>query len=333
MEFTPASFLGRWLAPLLAPLHRWGLFELWVYVPATTVASAMLLYVLWPRLASRAELRGSRKPGMWLWLDAAASWLGCAALAVGLKSLIVEELDYGRRVWFEAWVGPVHLYICSAVALYLVLMMTRSRGLARFAYGYVSLALVLGYATATYRIIAQSWPDKLGGAGLIFLFIGWQLAIHRRLAALRAAAPTLSWRPAGRYLMTSACLLAALVFALFAYLQLNDLQQSGTRFWLGWVSTYGLVALVSLLYPWRPPYRAMFIAAAAVAVAAAGWRLPAIDTGSRIFANASNPAGNETGGLLIVALWLAWLAWHRPQTQRLETHRLETHRLETTRES
>ncbi|MCG8457017.1 MAG: hypothetical protein MI919_12110 [Holophagales bacterium] len=189
LDYTPASPLGRWLEPLLAPLQRWGFFELWVYVPAMTVVSAALLYWLWPRLIHRAELRSSRHRWLWLFLDAAAAWTGCQALAVGFKTLIVEELDYGQRVWFEAWVGPLHLFIAAAMACYFHLMLTRRRSSALFAYGFASLAFGLGYASGIFRILVQSWPDKLAAGLLMLLLFGWHLAIRRRIEVSRGDVP------------------------------------------------------------------------------------------------------------------------------------------------
>lgn len=109
--------------------------------------------------------------------------------------------------------------------------------------------------------------------------------------------------------MRLACLCATAVFGLFALLQLNDLQQYGTQSWSGWVAGYGLVALVSLISSWRLLPRLLYIVGAAAAIGAAATRMRSIDWESNIFYNESNPAGNETGGLLIVAIWLTVLVW------------------------
>ena len=83
----------------------------------------------------------------------------------------------------------------------------------------------------------------------------------------------------------------------------------GTRLWPGWVLTYGSVAAVSALSALRRLPAALYAAGSAVAVTAALVRARGIDWTGPILYNESNPAGNETGGLLVVGLWLAALAW------------------------
>ncbi len=105
------------------------------------------------------------------------------------------------------------------------------------------------------------------------------------------------------------CLVATAVFAVFTYWQFNDLEQYGTRLWLGWVFAYGSVAVASavswrLLLPWS-----LYGAGAVAAALAAAIRMTDIEWDGPILYNPTNPAGNETGGLLIVAVWLTILAY------------------------
>ena len=111
--------------------------------------------------------------------------------------------------------------------------------------------------------------------------------------------------------MRIACLVAAAVFTLFAYLQLNDLEQYGTRMWLGWVLLYGVTAVVSVVGWQRPLPRHLLLAGAAFTVVGALIRATAIEWDGPLLYNEANPAGNETSGLLIVAAWLALLGWRR----------------------
>ncbi|MBW2362877.1 MAG: hypothetical protein JRG84_18415 [Deltaproteobacteria bacterium] len=111
--------------------------------------------------------------------------------------------------------------------------------------------------------------------------------------------------------MIIACYLATAVFAQFTYWQFNDLEQYGTQFWYGWVAAYGSVALVSLISARRALPRALYLAGAGTAFAASIVRMRSIEWGGTIFYNETNPAGNETGGLAIVGLWLSLLAIRR----------------------
>ncbi len=108
--------------------------------------------------------------------------------------------------------------------------------------------------------------------------------------------------------MPIACYLAAAIFSLFTYWQFNDLEQYGTRFWYAWVLAYGATALVALLSARRALPRPLYIGSAACAFVAAAIRFTSIDWNARIFYNETNPAGNETGGLVIVGFWFALLA-------------------------
>lgn len=108
--------------------------------------------------------------------------------------------------------------------------------------------------------------------------------------------------------MQVACYLAAAIFSLFTYWQFNDLEQYGTQFWYAWVLAYGATALVALLSARRDLPRPLYIGSAACAFVAAAIRFTSIDWNAKIFYNETNPAGNETGGLMIVSFWFAFLA-------------------------
>lgn len=105
------------------------------------------------------------------------------------------------------------------------------------------------------------------------------------------------------------CLLAAAVFSLFTYWQFNDLDQYGTEWWEGWVMLYGLVALASLVTAFRPlPFFVYVVASLALFVAAVV-RILDIEWEKGVFFNEANPAGNESGGFLVTAVWLGWMAF------------------------
>ncbi len=108
--------------------------------------------------------------------------------------------------------------------------------------------------------------------------------------------------------MGTACLVATGLFSLFAYWQLNDLEQYGTQLWLGWFLLYGATAAVSLVSARRLLRWSSYAGGTVAVLAAAAIRVTAIEWDQPIFSNETNPAGNETGGLLIVAAWLALLA-------------------------
>ncbi len=110
--------------------------------------------------------------------------------------------------------------------------------------------------------------------------------------------------------MRTACLLAALAFALFSYWQFNDLGQYGTQLWLGWALLYAITSAISLASVWKRLPRLLYWSAAVPTALAAALRSLEIQWSAGILNNPGNPAGNETGGLLVVALWLAFLGWN-----------------------
>ena len=101
------------------------------------------------------------------------------------------------------------------------------------------------------------------------------------------------------------------VFAQFTYWQFNDMQQYHTELWYAWVFAYGLICVVSLLSWKKPLPRILYISLGSLAVIATLVRLQSIEWDGAILYNPNNPAGNETGGLLIIALWMGALAWKR----------------------
>ena len=113
-----------------------------------------------------------------------------------------------------------------------------------------------------------------------------------------------------------ACFVAGVLFLLFAYWQVNDLGQYGTTLWPGWVMLYGFTALLSFWTVRRDAPRWVYAALTVGCVVNAVYRFTAIQWEGRILYNENNPAGNETGGLIIVALWAGFLWWKVPSMGR-----------------
>ena len=101
------------------------------------------------------------------------------------------------------------------------------------------------------------------------------------------------------------------LFALFAYLQKNDLGQYQTELWWGWLAVYAASSGISLLSYFRALPRKLYVFLCLSCVSASLYRFSDLTPGEQIFTNPDNPAGNEGGGLMIIAIWLATLAWTR----------------------
>ncbi len=187
-----ANPLGHWLAPLLLALRSMRFFEWYVYVPAMTLASFPLYRSVSRRLdtvpafmASSAWHRRIRRSACY-----AACFLLLNVLAVALKTLIVEEMDYVVPVWYAPLVSTLHFYIASVTGAYLWTIGRADRTWLDWACaGHIQLGLVGGYAVAGYRLLNEqwSWLDPtmaIGGLmiGVASLVYNWDLAWRLRLS-------------------------------------------------------------------------------------------------------------------------------------------------------
>lgn len=119
--------------------------------------------------------------------------------------------------------------------------------------------------------------------------------------------------------MRKTCLVMAVLFSLFTYWQFNDLEQYDTEWWQGWVLAYALCAIVSLVSFWKMLPRWCYVSACVLALGAAVYRSLSIEWEKTVLYNESNPSGNESGGLLIIGLWMGVLAWRCRTDQKAES--------------
>ena len=153
-----ANPLGHWLAPLLLTLRSVGFFEWYVYMPAMTLVSFPLYRFMARRLDTVPAFRASSAWHQRVRRSAcyAACFLLPNVLAVALKTLIVEEMDYVAPVWYAPLVSPLHFYIASVTGAYLWMIGRTRRTWADWACaGHIQLGLVGGYAVAGYRLLNE----------------------------------------------------------------------------------------------------------------------------------------------------------------------------------
>ncbi len=174
-QVTFANGLGEALAPLLLFLRALGFFEWYVYIPVMTVLSVGLFRRLVRTLDRNGSLAARRWRAVWLAAYFGLCFLATNGLAVGLKTLIVEELDYPARVWFEAYVGPLHFYIVAVALAYLVLVArNRAAALDRGLGLFVQIGLLAGYSVGVFRILNEPISAANPTAGLSgFILCAW----------------------------------------------------------------------------------------------------------------------------------------------------------------
>lgn len=173
---TFANSLGAWLAPALLTVRATGFFEWYVYIPTMTVLSLPLFGALVRRLRTCSDL--DRRPHRRLWLAGyyAVCFLLANSLAVAVKTLIIEEIDYREPVWLTRLISPLHFYIASVAAAYLWLLARTPHGRVDWVLvAYVQVGLVGGYAVALYRVVFErfSLADPTMALGGLLLGLGF----------------------------------------------------------------------------------------------------------------------------------------------------------------
>lgn len=101
--------------------------------------------------------------------------------------------------------------------------------------------------------------------------------------------------------------LGFIIFSLFTYWQRNDATQYDTDQLLCalWIASYAYIALLSLACAFFRMPSKLFWFSAAIPFIIALFRFTYIDWSyDNVLYNPDNPAANETGGLLVMALWL-----------------------------
>jgi hypothetical protein len=179
MTFT--SPLGAWLGPVLIWLRQRQFFEVYAYIPLMTIAAGLLYYRFTRRTTGDVPYAGGptrRLP--WEAFYFSLCWIATNSFAVGLKTLIVEELDYGRRVWFEHLIGPGHLVLTLVCLAHLWLIVRPGKFPLPCCLA-LQASIALGYALGGLRILSNNGPDVLSGVFLLAYFGVWNYDLLHRL--------------------------------------------------------------------------------------------------------------------------------------------------------
>lgn len=189
-DVTFTNGLGELIAPLLIWVRGTGFFEAHVYMSAMTVLAIPLFLWLQRRLSDNETFRGTRQRFKSIWLAAyfGVCFLLTNVIAVAFKTLIVEELDYPTRVWYEAHVSTLHFYIASVCAAYLWLMWrNRHQPLDLVLIVFVQVGLIGGYAVAVWRVMHEPFSLDVT-AGISGVFLGAYFLVYNRDLYLRFVA-------------------------------------------------------------------------------------------------------------------------------------------------
>ncbi|HSE98618.1 MAG TPA: hypothetical protein VLD57_10175 [Blastocatellia bacterium] len=183
MDYHYTWEFARHFEPLIGWLHRRGLFNFYVHIPVET-ALAIALYIWVRARVRRTGYLDSRKRFsrfFWHSIYFSICWIAMASFGVGLKTMIVEELDYQERKWFEPYLSPSHLYISSVAFAYLFLITkSKSSYYDLLCALYIQIGLIAGSVVACYRMLNEDIEGATGGALLLLFFAVCNYDLIRR---------------------------------------------------------------------------------------------------------------------------------------------------------
>jgi len=184
MDYHYTSEFGRYFDFIVGWLHRINFFNFYFYVPLITVLAIVLFLWVFIRVRRTNYIADRRKFTQLFWYSIYAlfCWMTFGAFFVALKMMIVEELDYQERKWFEAYLTPAHLYISSVCVAYLAFIIkSRLRHYDLLLAFYIQVGLIAGYAVASYRVLNEDIEGAIGGVILLLFFAACNYDLVRRI--------------------------------------------------------------------------------------------------------------------------------------------------------
>lgn len=153
---TFANPMGEILSPILTAIRSTGFFEAYVYLPAMTLLGIATFWLFVKRVHINGFLaHRERKRFRFIWYGAIFSlcFLVTNAMAVAVKTMIIQETDYDPIPSYIAWVSPLHFYIVSVASAHLYLIWrNRQTAIDLFLSIYIQIGLLAGYYIGFYRL-------------------------------------------------------------------------------------------------------------------------------------------------------------------------------------
>ena len=173
MNYHYTWAFGRHFDFIVGWLHRVNFFYFYFYVPLITVLAIVLFLWVFARVRRTNYLADQSRLSRFFWyfIYFSFSWIAVGGFFVAVKMMIVEELDYQERKWFEPYLPGIHFYITSACIVYIALVVRQ-----RFHYYhllltfYLQVALIVGFVTAGYRALNEDIEGAIGGVILLIFF-------------------------------------------------------------------------------------------------------------------------------------------------------------------
>jgi hypothetical protein len=187
IHFTTSS--AKVFAPMLRFLYQSGFFFAPVFLSVMTIPAIALFIWVVKKIRRNGTLSATSRTIRIFWFSFYfyISWMALNSLAVGFKTMIVEELVYQERKWFEPYLPGIHFYITSACLAYLALIVkSRYRFIDLLLAIYLQVALIAGYAAAGYRTFNEDRDGAIGGVLLLLFFAVCNYDLVKRVYKSRA---------------------------------------------------------------------------------------------------------------------------------------------------
>ena len=191
MSMTDIHFtcsFARFFAPMLRLLYNSGFFFAPIFLSVMTVPAIALFVWVVKKIRRNHTLDPTSRfvRAFWFSFYFYISWMALNSLAVGFKTMIVEELVYQERKWFEPYLPGIHFYITSACLAYLALIIkSRYRFSDLLIAIYLQIALIAGFATAGYRALNEDRDGAIGGVLLLLFFAVCNYDLAKRVRKSR----------------------------------------------------------------------------------------------------------------------------------------------------
>jgi formylglycine-generating enzyme len=184
MEFHFTWQFGRIFIPLLGLLYRSGFFDPAVYLSVMTIPAIALFAWMVQRAQPEISAASTSKlaRGLRYFLYFFMCWMAMNSFAAGFKTMIVEELAYQERKWFEPYLPALHFFAASAFLVDVVLVGKPIIGRFRLlAACYLQFTLLAGYGAAIYRVWHEDAEGAIGGIILLVFFVYRNYVLAKRL--------------------------------------------------------------------------------------------------------------------------------------------------------
>src|SRR5712691_676726 len=184
MNYHYTWAFGRHFDFIVGWLHRVNFFYFYFYVPLITILAICLFLWVFARVRRTNYLADQSRLSRFFWYGIYFSfiWIAVGGFFVAVKMMIVEELDYQERKWFEPYLSPGHFYISSVCFAYLAFILKQKLSYYDLILAfYIQVGLLIGFGVASYRVLHEDIEGATGGVILLIFLAACNYDLIRRV--------------------------------------------------------------------------------------------------------------------------------------------------------